>query len=169
MLLDIGPIRYVSGSVLPFEFSLDLSDMMFYNEYPAKEPVQVKGQVQNVAGVLVLTAEIETVLHAVCDRCAASFLRKVEIPVEAVLVSELSNEESQDDLAVFDLQGNYADLSELATTVFVLNIDTKNLCREDCKGLCAKCGANLNEGSCGCQAEMDPRLAVLKQLLKDKE
>ena len=42
------------------------------------------------------------------------------------------------------------------------------LCSEDCKGLCAVCGKNLNEGPCDCKPEPDPRLAVLAQLLKDK-
>ena len=44
------------------------------------------------------------------------------------------------------------------------------LCSEDCKGLCPKCGRDLNEGECGCDLkEPDPRLAVLAQLLHDPE
>ena len=44
------------------------------------------------------------------------------------------------------------------------------LCREDCKGLCPKCGANLNRGECGCsRREIDPRLAVLQRILEDKK
>ena len=50
----------------------------------------------------------------------------------------------------------------------MLNMDSRLLCREDCKGLCFRCGKDLNEGPCGCQAEADPRLAVLKTLLKGK-
>ena len=49
----------------------------------------------------------------------------------------------------------------------VLDLDERLLCREDCKGLCDKCGADLNEGPCSCKAEIDPRLAVLGQLLEN--
>ena len=61
--------------------------------------------------------------------------------------------------------GDSADLDEIVRTVFVLNLDSKLLCKPDCKGLCSRCGKNLNDGPCGCQKEIDPRLAALKQLL----
>ena len=50
----------------------------------------------------------------------------------------------------------------------VLAMDSKHVCSEDCKGLCATCGADLNQGPCGCKPEIDPRFAALAQLL-DKE
>ena len=66
------------------------------------------------------------------------------------------------------LRQGKADLDEILTTAFVLNMDSKLLCRPDCKGICPRCGKNLNEGACSCRPEIDPRLAVLGQLLKDK-
>ena len=48
----------------------------------------------------------------------------------------------------------------------MLNLDSKLLCREDCKGLCSRCGKNLNLGPCDCRKEPDPRLAALAQLLE---
>jgi len=48
----------------------------------------------------------------------------------------------------------------------VLNMDSKLLCKPDCKGLCCRCGKNLNRESCTCQKELDPRFAALKQLLE---
>ena len=56
----------------------------------------------------------------------------------------------------------------ILSTLFILDMDSKFLCREDCKGLCPKCGKNLNLGPCGCGKETDPRFAVLEQLL-DKD
>ena len=104
-------------------------------------------------------------LHGVCDRCAKPFLREVSYPLEAVLVKELENEEDADEW-VFLLENDCADLDDIVRTAFVLNMDSRLLCREDCKGLCFRCGKDLNEGPCDCQPEADPRLAVLKQLLK---
>ena len=60
------------------------------------------------------------------------------------------------------------ELEDLLETVFILNMDTRFLRRADCKGLCSRCGKNLNEGPCDCRPDTDPRLAVLEQLLDDK-
>ena len=60
------------------------------------------------------------------------------------------------------------DLDEVVTTAYILAMDTKNLCSDDCKGLCAKCGADLNLEACRCKPEVDPRLAALAQLLDNK-
>ena len=56
-------------------------------------------------------------------------------------------------------------LDEVVVTDLLLALPTKHLCREDCRGLCPHCGKNLNEGECGCRPDVDPRLAVLEQLL----
>ena len=121
---------------------------------------------RNTAGVLILEGKLTTRLHGVCDRCAREFQRDVEFPISAVLVTELADEENEDEW-VFQLEGDSADLDDIVTTAFVLNMDSKLLCKPDCKGLCCRCGANLNDGPCGCEPELDPRFAALKQLLKD--
>ena len=164
MLLNLSKIIDCPG-VVPFETALDLSDLSFGGCCPAQEPVVAKGTVKNSAGVLLMHGTVETTLHGVCDRCAKPFLRAVSYPLEAVLVKELENEEDADEW-VFLLENDCADLDDIVRTAFVLNMDSRLLCREDCKGLCFRCGKDLNEGPCDCQPEADPRLAVLKQLLK---
>ena len=168
MLLKLASIIHTPGGIVPFSFSMDFSQSEFGGAYPAQEPVLVSGQVRNEAGVLLLSAEMKTTLHCVCDRCATPFLRDYTQKVSAVLVTELCHEENEDDWT-FLLQGESADLDDIMNTAFVLNLDSKMLCSPDCKGLCPRCGKNLNEGPCGCKKELDPRLAVLGQLLKDKE
>ena len=84
--------------------------------------------------------------------------------MEAVLVTKLENED-YDDPWTFELDGDQADLDDILTTAVVLNMDSKLLCSEDCLGLCARCGKDLNEGPCNCKKELDPRLAVLQQFL----
>ena len=164
MLLNLSKIVDCPG-VVPFETALDLSDLSFGGCCPAQEPVVAKGTVKNSAGVLLMHGTVETTLHGVCDRCAKPFLREVSYPLEAVLVKELENEEDADEW-VFLLENDCADLDDIVRTAFVLNMDSRLLCREYCKGLCFRCGKDLNEGPCDCQPEADPRLAVLKQLLK---
>ena len=164
MLLGLSKIIDCPGASVSFSTSVDLSDLCFGVSYPVSEPVVAEGMVRNTAGVLVMTGEIATCIHGTCDRCAADFRRNVEIPIDAVLVTELANEENEDEW-VFPLEAEKADLEDIVRTVFVLNMDSKLLCKDDCAGLCCRCGKNLNEGPCACQKELDPRFAALKQLL----
>ena len=165
MLLGLSKIIDCPGAELSFFTSVDLSDLCYGVSFPVSEPVKAEGKVRNTAGVLMMTGEITTCIHGTCDRCAADFDREMEIPIDAVLVTELANEENEDEW-VFPLDGDSADLEDIVRTTFVLNMDSKLLCSDDCKGLCCRCGKNLNDGPCGCQKELDPRVAGLKQLLE---
>ena len=165
MLLGLSKIIDCPGQCLPFSVSVDLSDLCYGVSYPVSEPVLARGTVRNTAGVLMMEGNVSTTIHGICDRCASPFDREVTFPIEVVLVTELANEENEDEW-VFPLEGDSADLDDIVRTVFVLNLDSKLLCKEDCKGLCPKCGKNLNEGPCNCQKELDPRFAALKQLLE---
>ena len=165
MLLGLAKIIDNPGASVSFSTSVDLSDLCYGVSQPVTEPVVAKGTVRNTAGVLVMTGSIDTCIHGICDRCAESFDREVHFPIDVVLVTEMANEENEDEW-VFPLEGDSADLDDIVRTVFVLNLDSKLLCKEDCAGLCHRCGKNLNDGPCNCQKELDPRFAALKQLLE---
>ena len=165
MLLGLAQIIDCPGGSVPFSTSIDLSDLRYGTVCPVTEPVNAEGIVRNTAGVLVMTGMVRTCIHGTCDRCATEFSREMEIPIDVVLVTELADEDNEDEW-VFPLEGDSADLEDIIRTVFVLNMDSKLLCKEDCQGLCCRCGKNLNEGPCSCQKELDPRFAALKQLLE---
>lgn len=164
MLLGLSKIIDSPGASVPFSTSVDLSDLRYGITQPVSEPVLAEGTVRNTAGVLMMKGNVSTTIHGICDRCATEFSREIQFPIDAVLVTELSNEENEDEW-VFPLVGDSADLDDIVRTVFVLNLDSKLLCKDDCKGLCCRCGKNLNDGPCTCEKEIDPRWAALKQLL----
>ena len=164
MRLGLSEIIDRPGESVSYSAVVDLSDLQYGTCCPVTEPVLASGTVRNTAGVLMMKGKITTCIHGICDRCATEFDRDVDIPIDAVLVTELANEENEDEW-VFTLEGDSADLDDIVRTIFVLNMDSKLLCSDDCQGLCCKCGKNLNEGPCGCGKEIDPRLAALKQLL----
>ena len=165
MLLGLAKIIDCPGQSVSFSTSVDLSDLRFGTTEPVRDPVLAEGTVRNTAGVLMMQGLIRTRLYGICDRCANEFERDVEFPIDVVLVTELANEENEDEW-VFPLEGDSADLDDIVRTVFVLNLDSKLLCSEDCAGLCCRCGKDLNQGPCNCQKELDPRFAALKQLLE---
>ena len=166
MRLDLRDIILVPDAEKSFQCQVDLSDLEFYGRKPIVRPVLAQGRVVNHAGALVLNGTARSELDLVCDRCGKEFSREKVVELDMLLADALEQEDSEDE--IFLLDGNELDLDELVTTAVVLAMDTKNLCSEDCKGLCAKCGADLNLGPCGCRPEVDPRLAALAQLL-DKE
>ncbi len=162
MRLDVKGIINTPGDGIEFKEELDLSDVDFGGVRPAVRPVSVVGTVRNIAGMLRLTADIDTELSCVCDRCGTPFDRNFHISLERMLASELEDEENDEILLLDD--GAF-ELDELVREALILNMDTKTLCREDCKGLCSGCGANLNVEECRCKKEIDPRWAALQKLL----
>ena len=165
MLLDVRKILFTPGAHLDFDFTLDLSDMEFAGRFPVSRPVQVRGQVRNTADVLELELTAESTLDAVCDRCGKAFFQEKSVSYTCLLAERLENEDSDE---IVLLENGKVDVGDLARTAFILGMDSKTLCSEDCKGLCPRCGADLNLGSCSCQKETDPRLAVLAKLLENK-
>lgn len=162
MRLDLSDIIHIPDAKKTFQLQVDLSDLDFYGRRPITQPVQAEGSVTNHAGALVLEGTARSVLDLACDRCGKPFSREKVVPLDSLVAHELEDDENDE---IFLLDGNELDLDEVVTTTYVLAMDTKNLCSDDCKGLCAKCGVNLNEGICRCKPEVDPRLAALAQLL----
>ena len=166
MKLNLREIIAIPGSSVDFACELETEGLDFPSIVRYVSAPSAEGRVFNEAGVLRLSGEIRTELLCVCDRCAGEFETAKRTPLSAVIVEK--NDDNADDPELFFLDGDEIDLGEILSTLFILDMDTKFLCREDCKGLCPRCGKNLNHGECGCGKEKDPRFAVLEQLL-DKE
>ena len=166
MRLDLRDIIHVPDARKEFRYQLDLSQLDFFGRRPIVHPVLVEGGVTNHAGALVLEGTASSPLELVCDRCGKPFTREKTVILDSLLAQELEDEENDE---IVLLEDGGLDLTRLVTEAFVLAMDTKNLCSDDCKGLCPKCGADLNQGPCSCRAEPDPRWAALSQLLNDAE
>ena len=118
---------------------------------------------------------IRTEVELLCDRCAAPSRAPLEVEFDtrfipqALAAGETDNVELlTEDLGLAAYEDGAVDLDELVREQILLALPTRSLCREDCKGLCPKCGADLNAGRCSCeQGEIDPRWSALAGL-KDK-
>ena len=163
MKLNLREIIEIPGSAVSFACSLTGDNLDHPSIVRYRSAPRATGRVFNEAGVLRLEGEIVSEMVCICDRCLSEFECTKTTPLSAIVVEE--NDDNADDPELFFLNGDEIDLDEILTTLFILDMDTKFLCREDCKGLCPKCGRNLNLGPCGCGKELDPRFAVLEQLL----
>jgi uncharacterized protein len=164
MRLNLREIINIPNGYVPFDYEPDLTGDAYGSVVQIKPNARAVGGIRNIAGVLTFTADIDADMVCVCARCLKEFDRHVHLHTEAVITEE---DESQEDSDAYFLDGDYADVDEIINTAFVLNMEQRFLCKEDCKGLCDKCGADLNDGPCSCKAEIDPRLAVLGQLLEN--
>ena len=107
-----------------------------------------------------------------CGRCLEPFALPVDQQLQVFLLPHREDQGEEDevelserDMVVAYYREKHVDLGELVREQFYLAVPLKRLCREDCKGLCPSCGANLNETTCTCNTGWeDPRLAPLKAL-----
>jgi len=161
MLLDLREIIGVPGGKISFEFEPDMSKAAGGSIIRIKEPARAAGSVINSVGVLTFSANVDATYECVCARC----LKEFEYPVHKQVSAYLTEGGEDENLDGYFLQGDMIDAGEIVITEFILDMDDTLLCIDDCAGLCQNCGSDLNIKPCGCKNEIDPRLAVLGQLL----
>ena len=164
MIIDLKSIFVNENASKTIDYSLDLSDVEFSGVYPLKKPVKISGTVSNKASLVRLEAVISYEYDAHFDRCGTDTTTKYSVKVDKSLAASIEGEESDTILLVPDMKLN---LEEFLYSETIVSLPMKHLCKGDCKGICQKCGKNLNEGECNCpKKEIDPRLAALADLLK---
>jgi len=133
--------------------------------------IDIVGDVRKNAAKTDVTGSIKAPLEIDCTRCLAPVKSEFDIAFQVDYVGkEMFPEGKETHLGSADLdtdviEGSELDLSQVAREQIVLNLPEQVLCRDDCKGICARCGKDLNEGDCRCgQDDIDPRWAALKSL-----
>jgi len=122
--------------------------------------VRIQGdlRVDNLEGRVVLRGELQATGPAVCDRCLRDFELSFAVPYELVVLRDAGHETEDGETPVVHQRDGELDLTETVREATVLALPQVKLCREDCRGLCARCGADLNEGDCDCEDDdVDPR------------
>ena len=163
MKISLSEVAASKSQKIDFDYCLDLSQEEGGFEKPFREPVHLVGSVASKRGASQLDAVIEARCTQACARCLTPVTYDKRLEVSLMLVRRVDNDELDDMILV---ESDEVDLDELLVPELILDMDMVVLCREDCKGLCPKCGKNLNEGDCGCdRREIDPRLAKLQTIL----
>ncbi|MGN1420758.1 MAG: YceD family protein [Eubacterium sp.] len=166
MKIDLTELFNGSVDKKDIDYRLDLSNLIYSTYNPIKNDVVVKGSLFSKADVVYLDVDISFDFFGFCDRCAEDVRKKFDFNVKRIVVEKLENENDDDDYIV--VKNRELDLDELVSEEVSLSLPSKILCKEDCKGLCPKCGANLNVKKCDCKSDVDPRMAALLQLLDEE-
>ncbi len=137
-------------------------------------PVTAHLKIEKVGSEVIVKGDLNADIRIECSRCLKEFFSIINILVDVVYhpVEELKGEEKHEvraeELDMDFYTGDELDIDSLINEQMVLNLPMKPLCNDQCKGICVKCGADLNAGECACEKKKtDPRLEVLKKLLKE--
>jgi uncharacterized protein len=172
MKLDLRPLL-AGDRFLEFDYDLTLDTSLDTGSYLSgvgfPSPMKVKGQITNTAGYMRMTLTTSVEYVAQCARCLSPVSGVFSLDLEKTvaprnLLGDL-DEDKLDEFAI--IEDGFLDMDEQLLEQLEMEFPMRFLCHEDCKGLCPKCGKNLNEGECDCDhTEIDPRMEPLRKLLE---
>ncbi|SPQ01841.1 conserved hypothetical protein [Candidatus Sulfobium mesophilum] len=151
---------------------VDIKERVNIDDTSLSYPVISRLSLNKIDREIIISGSLKAEMQLKCSRCLKDFEQCLEVPVNVVYhpVEEVGPERhalKDDELDMGFYRGEELDLQELLKEQILLNAQMKPLCDEQCKGICPKCGQDLNTGQCNCsQKEVDPRLEVLKSLLE---
>lgn len=147
MIINLKQLFNIIGESKDFDFSIPLEDLSDIHGCNFCSPLHLKGRLFNRAGVVYIKYSVDFNLLIACDRCLKEFERGYQFDFEHIVVPSLSNDDNDDYIVADD---ESIDLNEIAVSDSILQLPSKFLCSDDCKGLCMVCGCNLNESDCDC-------------------
>lgn len=122
-------------------------------------------QVTRVLKEVTVTGNVQLSIQTSCSRCVEPVRIELSPYVSLVLSPADKISDEDDDLEHETYRDDEIDLSNYLMEQIAISLPVKVVCNEDCKGLCAICGTNLNQETCTCESEkVDPRFAILKNL-----
>lgn len=173
--LDISRIRSVRGSRECYHLETATFDFMDA-DWQLAEPLAVDAEISHEGQFLEMKAQVRTTVKGICSRCLepvtvpvdCSFAEQLLYAKDVSLFSHLAVGEVEEKYFIYD--NDTLDITDIIRESILAVLPQKILCRDDCRGLCPKCGKNLNQGQCDCDLhEVDPRLAILAKLKEAEE
>ena len=168
MQIHLSDVTDSEGKHIQLQPELELDKISFQmGDYPILEKTPVELEITNTGNKVLELKGIGSVTVGIpCDRCLEQVAVKIPYEIEQKLDMKKSDTERVQDLDENDyLTGMDLDVDRLVYLEVLMSWPLKVLCREDCKGICSRCGKNLNKGSCGCAEEPnDPRKAAISDI-----
>ena len=139
------------------------------SDVPLAEPLRVELEAQYAGQDVVVRGRLSGRVELPCRRCLISVSRSVEEEVAWLFRRGLSRVEAEDaEIYLLPERGDELSLEEPIREHLMLAVPQFALCREECRGLCPRCGENRNETQCDCEpVEVDDRWAALRNLRTD--
>ena len=168
MIIEMKPILNGETDSIVIDYEFELPRDYVPDDIAIDKPVKVEGAVTARAGYTELIVRVNVFYTIACARCLEPITDTLAIDIEKTVAAKgtLENEDNDDYIIIED---GVIDIADLLIEEITVELPARQVCSEDCKGLCPKCGKNLNETDCGCETkEIDPRLAILQQYIDKK-
>ncbi|MGE5629374.1 MAG: YceD family protein [Solirubrobacterales bacterium] len=162
MKIDVSDLFKKKSARKDLNFTVNLDGFNYGEEYiKIISPLKFNGTLSTLGDLLELQGCVNGTVELTCSRCLVKFPMELDIQVYEKLSNDMETVD-KDEESVF-IDGDTLDITEIMLNNIILYLPIKRLCKDDCEGLCQKCGTNLNISSCNCTSdEIDPRLAKLK-------
>ncbi|QSX06599.1 DUF177 domain-containing protein [Sedimentibacter sp. zth1] len=167
MLINLKKFLLSDDLVMNINDTLTITDKELLETNKLNKEFLFEGKFYKVDKNVSLNAKITYAYDEVCARCLEEFENKVTANFNAIIVDEINEDYEAEDIEIL-MKDGLIDLNDAVNQIIYLSMPMKALCKDDCKGICSKCGKNLNTGKCECNDfVIDPRLEKLKTLLED--
>ena len=174
MMLDLSSLLSGQRSRIDFEYEIVQDDeenaILPPDDVSFTAPVRVKGVITDNAGYMALSASAQIDYRSRCARCLEDIFGTFILEFNRTVANSgtLQNEANDEYVVV---KGGKLDIDRQLVEDLMLEFPSKLLCKEECAGLCPKCGKSLASGLCDCpkKKEIDPRLAILQKLLENDD
>lgn len=166
MLINLSDVLTSEGRISKEEVPLEMDSFESGNEsFPLVEKNPVLFTFTNVEkGRARIQGNMKLRFQAFCDRCLTEVPVELALKFDRLVTSpDMEEDEDVDDKSFMD--GYELNVETFVYNEVISNWPAKILCKADCKGICPKCGQNLNMGDCGCDTFVpDPRMAVIQDI-----
>lgn len=146
MNISVKQLFNIIGERKDFQCQIPVEELDYLRGFKFSSPVDISGFLFNRAGIVSLEFSVRFTLTVVCDRCLDELDRDYFYEFEHTVVHSLENDNDEYIIA----QDDMIDINEIALSDLLLQLPSKMLCCEECKGLCPVCGCNLNKSECEC-------------------
>jgi len=149
----------------PVDLCLEIDKLYDGYEYiNFSKPIILKGNFSLVGDIINFKARLTTEFIIACSRCLEDF----NYPIDIEIIEQFSRIKQDEETDVIFIESDKLDITDTIENNIYLALPFARICKEDCKGLCQQCGADLNKTTCSCNnLNVDLRLAKLKELFSE--
>ena len=166
MIIDLSSALKHPGQSFPFSVEGNIGDIELYGDLiKFKNPVQVVGTIMYTSKNFFVTGSLDFEYTTSCALC----FKDVDESIDCDFNEEFAQEEDIAHPDRYTFTGNTIDITKMTMDIICLNLPLKHLCSEECKGLCPKCGHNLNESPCKCDINVEQSNFDNEVVLNKKE
>ena len=121
----------------------------------------IEGEISQKNGLVTIEYKIEALFLAQCARCGGDTMQHIEFDGEGYIADKSEDKDDGENFYITETDG-ILDLDDFIVEFLGVHVPYRYLCSEDCKGLCQKCGKDLNDGECSCpKKEKNPAFKIL--------